>query len=102
MCPPRLRKWHIMLEIHDKIAWDCFLARLRQLALPIVTWQGAWVKPAEKQLARLRTAVERAILGTVTEERSRFLVWAAEPLLGPEVDPVFLYDLAALRHEIWI
>ena len=57
--------------------------------------------PAKQKPHSLRTAVERAVVGTVLESRSRFLAWTAEPTLGPEVDPVFQYDLAALRHEAW-
>ena len=59
------------------------------------------MRPNKNQLSGIRNKVERAVLGTVQPGRSRFLVWTAEPALGPGVCPVFNYDLAAVRHEVW-
>ena len=74
---------------------------VRSVVLPILTWQGAWAPPATGKLERLRREVERTIHAKVPEARSRFLTWTCERTLGARADPIFEYDLAALRDEAW-
>ena len=73
---------------------------VRSYALPILSWCGAWVNSPPQQRERLRNAVERATHGRIIEERSAFISWTCDPLLGAVMDPGFLLDLQTLRHSV--
>jgi hypothetical protein len=101
--PVKLAEARRRLRRTGKVSRSPWLKRslIRQLVLPMITWQGAWARPKVSTLNRLRCGVERAVLGGMTESRSRFILWTADPALGPGLDPAYQYDLAALRFEVW-
>ena len=101
--PAKLEEARRRLRRTGKVSRSRWLKRslVRQLVLPMITWQGAWALPNAQTLDRLRCGVERVVLGGLTEGRSRFIAWVAYPALGAKMDPVFQYDLSAVRFELW-
>ena len=72
---------------------------IRKLVLPIFTHVGAWTRPTASKIQKWQNSIERTVLGRIVPGRSRFLVWAA--MLGCRLDPDFVLDSEALRHEVW-
>ena len=65
----------------------------------MLTWEGAWVRPAKAQLNKLRSAIENCMYAMPLFSRSPYLIWAAA--LGPQLDPAHQLDVYAVRQELW-
>ena len=69
------------------------------LVMPIIKWGGAWTTPKKTVIAKLRTAIERAVLGTVVVGRSRLVNGACR--LGASLDPQHQLDREAFELEAY-
>lgn len=73
---------------------------LRTLAFPIITWGGTFASPAPKQLARMRTACARTIIGWLPRGSSKHNLWTTT--LQPQDDLEYNFLHQALSTLTWI
>lgn len=73
---------------------------VRSLALPMMTWRGAWNSIPGRQLTRIRGQIEMTVRRRDYTGRRRFLVWTAP--LGCDLDPEYVMDMRAINTVRWI
>ena len=72
---------------------------VRQVAMPIVAWSGAWCRPRKEALTRFTSAIEYTVCFSTIGGRSRYLLWSVS--LDPTLNPEYMLSLKALEVCKW-